>query len=77
MAPTSQVPFCSEVTKEGSAARSGEDRFDSYLNRFIAGWSNLEARQAHYLKVSGSNPLPATQATDLFAKRREQMAGAQ
>ena len=53
------VLFYSEVTKEGSAAHSGEDRFDSYLNRFIAGWSNLEARQAHYLKVSGSNPLPA------------------
>ena len=26
----------------------------------IAGWSSLVARQAHNLKVSGSNPLPAT-----------------
>jgi hypothetical protein len=27
---------------------------------FIAGWSSLVARQAHNLKVVGSNPTPAT-----------------
>tara|TARA_B110000908_G_scaffold109360_1_gene128280 strand:+ start:192 stop:296 length:105 start_codon:yes stop_codon:yes gene_type:complete len=27
---------------------------------FIAGWSSLVARQAHNLKVGGSNPSPAT-----------------
>ena len=27
---------------------------------FIAGWSSLVARQAHNLKVLGSNPSPAT-----------------
>ena len=27
---------------------------------FIAGWSSQVARQAHNLKVRGSNPLPAT-----------------
>ena len=27
---------------------------------FDAGWSSLVARQAHNLKVRGSNPLPAT-----------------
>jgi hypothetical protein len=26
----------------------------------IAGWSSLEAREAHNLKVAGSNPAPAT-----------------
>jgi hypothetical protein len=26
---------------------------------FIAGWSSLVARQAHNLKVAGSNPAPA------------------
>jgi hypothetical protein len=26
----------------------------------IAGWSSLVARQAHNLKVAGSNPAPAT-----------------
>jgi hypothetical protein len=28
--------------------------------RFIAGWSSPVARQAHNLKVIGSNPIPAT-----------------
>src|ERR1700720_4765843 len=33
--------------------------------RFIAGWSSPVARQAHNLKVIGSNPIPATkQASD-------------
>ena len=27
---------------------------------YIAGWSSRLARLAHYQKVSGSNPLPAT-----------------
>jgi hypothetical protein len=27
---------------------------------YIAGWSSLVARQAHNLKVGGSNPSPAT-----------------
>ena len=35
---------------------------------FIAGWSSPVARQAHNLKVGGSNPLPATNIT--FAYHR-------
>ena len=31
-----------------------------YIIFFIAGWSSLVARQAHNLKVLGSNPSPAT-----------------
>ena len=30
------------------------------FNRFDAGWSSPVARQAHNLKVVGSNPTPAT-----------------
>ena len=30
------------------------------VQRFIAGWSSPVARQAHNLKVIGSNPIPAT-----------------
>jgi hypothetical protein len=30
------------------------------VQRFIAGWSSPVARQAHNLKVTGSNPVPAT-----------------
>src|SRR3989440_10493537 len=29
---------------------------------FAAGWSSLVARQAHNLKVTGSNPVPATKS---------------
>jgi hypothetical protein len=31
-----------------------------YFSEKIAGWSSLVARQAHNLKVEGSNPSPAT-----------------
>src|SRR6516164_2716038 len=33
--------------------------------RFIAGWSSPVARQAHNLKVIGSNPIPATKSIPL------------
>ena len=33
------------------------------VQRFIAGWSSPVARQAHNLKVIGSNPIPATKTT--------------
>jgi hypothetical protein len=32
--------------------------------RFIAGWSSPVARQAHNLKVIGSNPIPATKLVE-------------
>src|SRR5258708_34042231 len=34
--------------------------FREGVQRFIAGWSSPVARQAHNLKVTGSNPVPAT-----------------
>ena len=40
-----------------------------YINiilKFIAGWSSLVARQAHNLKVLGSNPSPATKLLNSF-----------
>jgi hypothetical protein len=39
---------------------------------FIAGWSSLVARQAHNLKVVGSNPTPATSVANVgdFAARK-------
>jgi hypothetical protein len=36
---------------------------DINKNLLIAGWSSLVARQAHNLKVLGSNPSPATKIT--------------
>src|ERR1700733_11997139 len=39
--------------------------------RFIAGWSSPVARQAHNLKVIGSNPIPATKYhADLMALKK-------
>jgi hypothetical protein len=35
---------------------------------FIAGWSSPVARQAHNLKVGGSNPPPATKEKQGFEK---------
>ena len=39
--------------------------FREGAQRFIAGWSSPVARQAHNLKVIGSNPIPATKLTPL------------
>ena len=39
-----------------------------WRKRQIAGWSSLVARQAHNLKVVGSNPAPATNFLKLMAK---------
>ena len=36
------------------------DTFDIIILTGVAGWSSLVARQAHNLKVVGSNPTPAT-----------------
>jgi hypothetical protein len=46
-----------------SSSVSGDFRFAQYRHRNYfqnAGWSSLVARQAHNLKVAGSNPAPAT-----------------
>ena len=40
----------------------------------IAGWSSLVARQAHNLKVVGSNPTPATTSNFLEAALFQQLA---
>src|SRR5450759_136081 len=43
---------------------------------FIAGWSSPVARQAHNLKVIGSNPIPATkQATDFMRFLESRLSG--
>ena len=34
--------------------------------KYTAGWSSLVARQAHNLKVGGSNPSPATNPNNTF-----------
>jgi hypothetical protein len=41
--------------------------FSKGAHGFIAGWSSPVARQAHNLKVIGSNPIPATKADLLSA----------
>ena len=38
---------------------------NNWLN-YIAGWSSPVARQAHNLKVVGSNPTPATKSWFVF-----------
>src|SRR5439155_7971563 len=46
-----------------SSRRTNVFRFAQHLHRNYfqcAGWSSLVARQAHNLKVAGSNPAPAT-----------------
>lgn len=43
----------------GSSVGRARKRQKAHLV-YIAGWSSRLARLAHYQKVSGSNPLPAT-----------------
>ena len=40
----------------------------------IAGWSSLVARQAHNLKVVGSNPAPATKFVSIWITTRRGVA---
>ena len=47
--------FCKKILRELKNLISLKIEF-----KVIAGWSSLVARQAHNLKVGGSNPSPAT-----------------
>jgi hypothetical protein len=55
-------PFCdSEGLLFGGSAPHGLDEMAAaWLPNGDAGWSSPVARQAHNLKVVGSNPTPAT-----------------
>jgi|688.fasta_scaffold134298_4 hypothetical protein len=41
-------------------------KYNAINQNHIAGWSSLVARQAHNLKVLGSNPSPATNLNKVF-----------
>jgi hypothetical protein len=61
--------------EEAIASRTGkQNRADPGSSSLIAGWSSPVARQAHNLKVAGSNPAPATKFPKLpgnmFSQRR-------
>lgn len=49
-----------QATRAASALIHRPRHFDEGAQRFNAGWSSPVARQAHNLKVIGSNPIPAT-----------------
>ena len=52
-----QLDRASDYESEGCGFNSRQPR---QSGNQIAGWSSLVARQAHNLKVVGSNPAPAT-----------------
>ena len=53
--------------------REGVGGFDTIPERqFIAEWSSPEARQAHNLKVAGSNPASATNLALAVAGRQHE-----
>ena len=53
---SSPIPSVSPLDSSVGRARTQRQMHLVY----IAGWSSRLARLAHYQKVSGSNPLPAT-----------------
>lgn len=53
-----QLDRASDYESEGCGFDSRQPR--QFRRHQIAGWSSLVARQAHNLKVVGSNPAPAT-----------------
>ena len=53
-----QLDRASDYESEGCGFDSRQPR--QFRKHQIAGWSSLVARQAHNLKVVGSNPAPAT-----------------
>ncbi len=62
--PFAQVAFSGSFVGDRSAldsvAKFVSGCFCKGAQQFIAGWSSPVARQAHNLKVIGSNPIPAT-----------------
>lgn len=46
------------------------------LNKNVAGWSSPVARQAHNLKVVGSNPTPATNNLKQYQYLKPRLGGA-
>ena len=58
----SQEAFWDGIDRRARALASSVSlwKFPEGTQRFIAGWSSPVARQAHNLKVTGSNPVPAT-----------------
>jgi hypothetical protein len=58
-------------SKEARCSLDSCTRFDQGLVvfNFTAGWSSLVARQAHNLKVVGSNPTPAPNLTPSYTAR--------
>ena len=51
------------VPRDGATKSARVKRADLTAQLVVAGWSSPVARQAHNLKVTGSNPVPATTKT--------------
>ena len=51
------------IAASAKAALDSRPAVDTYAPPLDAGWSSLVARQAHNLKVVGSNPTPAPNLT--------------
>ena len=64
---------CSEQVAE--AGNSDVSFSDFRRLEIAAGWSSPVARQAHNLKVIGSNPIPATKLSPLDQPLRRSLAG--
>ena len=61
---SSPIPSVSPLDSSVGRARTQRQMHLVY----IAGWSSRLARLAHYQKVSGSNPLPATSISRRWSK---------
>jgi hypothetical protein len=58
-----------------SQSSCAEEKLVHYLALWNAGWSSPVARQAHNLKVLGSNPSPATSFAQLGRFKIKRLAG--
>ena len=54
------------VSRRGRVGRRQVFQSTLFLRRTGAGWSSPVARQAHNLKVTGSNPVPATTFAEIM-----------
>ena len=57
------------TTEDGRQTSVIRPLFSVLRPLFIAGWSSPVARQAHNLKVTGSNPVPATKFNSALLQR--------
>jgi hypothetical protein len=67
----STMPTTRRQPNDANTTRSQNRTQNAKRCKTVAGWSSPVARQAHNLKVTGSNPVPATRIPDISCRSNQ------